>query len=125
MTGKVGQPLKFKTPKELEEVVTAYFDNTPFQHWSVTGLALLVGSKQLLADYEKREGYSEIVTRARLMVENSYEIGLRENGGAANIFALKNFGWVDKQERELSNPKDRPLEIKVTKEEDAKLLEEL
>jgi len=95
-----GRPLKFKTPQELEKAMDVYFNKTPFGEYTVTGLALVIGSKQLLSDYEEREGYGEIVRMARLRVENSYEISLRKDGGSNNIFALKNFGWNDKQEIE-------------------------
>jgi len=77
---------------------------------SYFGLALCVGSKQLLQDYEKRPGYSDIVRKAKLLNENSYELSLRKDGGAHNIFALKNFGWSDKLEQEISS-KDRKFDI--------------
>ena len=35
-----------------------------------------------------------------MIVENSYEMSLRENGRTGDIFALKNFGWRDKMEVE-------------------------
>lgn len=89
------KPYKFK-PKELQKIIDDYFESTDIDKWTITGLALLVGSKQLFYDYEGRKEYSAMVKKARLMVENSYEISLREKGGAGTIFALKNFGWVDR-----------------------------
>jgi hypothetical protein len=97
------KPLKFKTPESLLKVIEEYFETTPFELWTVTGLALVVGSKQLLNDYEKRPGYSNIVTRAKLKIENSYESSLRTTGGSNNIFALKNFGWTDQQDLKHSS----------------------
>ena len=98
----VGKPRKFKAPADLVKVIEKYFNSTKQSEWTVTGLSLLVGSKQLLNDYEKRDGFKNIVRTAKLMVENAYELGLRESGGASNIFALKNFGWTDKTEIEQS-----------------------
>lgn len=95
-----GKPLKFKSPAELQVVMETYFNETPESEWTVTGLALLVGSKQLLNDYEKRDEYAAIVKEAKLIVENGYEVDLKKHGRSGTIFALKNFDWKDKQETE-------------------------
>ncbi len=91
----MSKPLKYNTPEALAAVIDKYLADTPREEYTVTGLALLVGSKQLLNDYQKRKGYSELVTTAKLVVENSYERSLRKNGRSGDIFALKNFGWKD------------------------------
>lgn len=68
---------------------------------TVTGLTLFLGfcSRASLDDYEKRsEEFSYIIKRAKLAVENSYEM----SGLAFDIFALKNMGWKDKTETEHS-----------------------
>lgn len=93
-----GRPLKYETPEDLIDVINAYFSVTERDQLSVTGLALCVGSKQLISDYEKRKGYSDIIKEAKLIIENSYELSLRKNGRTGDIFALKNFGWQDKTE---------------------------
>jgi hypothetical protein len=94
---KVGRPLKFENPKHLAKLINDYFEITPLDKYTVTGLALYTtGSKQLLNDYQARDEYKDIITTAKLWVEHSYELSLREKGRAGDIFALKNFGWVDK-----------------------------
>lgn len=98
-----GRPLKFQSPAELRDILQQYFDTTPPEEYTVTGLALLVGSKQLLNDYEKREEYKDIVTEAKLIVENGYEIDLKKHGRTGTIFALKNFDWKDKNETDLTS----------------------
>jgi len=96
---KVGQPLKFSTPEDLQDKVNKYFEDTPFEEWTITGLALTLNiSRQGLYDYDKRPGYAEILTQARALVEHSYEIGLKVVGGSGHIFGLKNFGWKDTQQ---------------------------
>lgn len=104
---KVGRPLKIETPEQMAKIINDYFENIAENKITITGLCLALGlDKSTFYDYEKREGYKEIVNRARLIVENSYEISLRENGRTGDIFALKNFGWRDsvevKNENELS-----------------------
>ena len=94
-----GRPLKFKTVKELQTKIDAYFDNTPKDEWTWTGLALeLDTDRETLSSYKKRPEFSDSVKRALLKVQNQYEIDLRKRGHAGNIFALKNFGWKDKQD---------------------------
>lgn len=101
---KVGKPLKWATPAELADAINAYLETTPSEELTVTGLCLAIGaSKQLLIDYENRPEFSEIVKEAKLIVEHSYEVSLRKNGRTGDIFALKNFGWKDKQEVEQTS----------------------
>ena len=49
------------------------------------------------------EEVSEMITYAKLMVENKYEMMLGNSTVTGAIFALKNFGWVDKTEIESTN----------------------
>ena len=116
-----GAPLKFETPEELKELMEGYFDATDPEEWTVTGLALKVGSKQLLNDYEKREGYDYLVKEAKLLVENGYEIDLKKSGRAGTIFALKNFDWKDKSEVDSSVKLSGELNITRTQEIDKAL----
>lgn len=98
-----GAPLKFETPEELKAVLQEYFDTTEPEEYTVTGLALKVGSKQLLNDYEERDGFKELVTTAKLIIENGYEIDLKKFGRSGTIFALKNFNWKDKTEQDITS----------------------
>lgn len=96
---KVGRPLKIETPEQMEKILNEYFETTEENKITITGICLALDlDKSNFYEYEKREGYRDIVKRARMIVENSYEISLRENGRTGDIFALKNFGWTDKQE---------------------------
>lgn len=96
---KVGRPLKIESPEQMKQILNEYFETTEENKITLTGICLALNlDKSNFYEYEKREGYEEIVKRARMIVENSYEISLRENGRTGDIFALKNFGWTDKQE---------------------------
>jgi hypothetical protein len=96
---RVGRPLKWETVEELQLQVNKYFEDTPEPRWTITGLALALDTdRQTLINYSNREEYFDTINKAKLMVENAYEIDLREKGHAGNIFALKNFGWKDKTE---------------------------
>lgn len=95
-----GRPLTYKNAEELEEAVKLYFDTTQIK--TVTGLAYFLGfeSRQSFYDYETRGEFSYTIKRARLFIEMGYEMQLWGTSNAGAIFALKNFGWKDKQEVE-------------------------
>lgn len=90
---------KYKTDKELQEIIDLYFIENP-EYPTISGLALFLGfeSRQSFYDYEKNEIHSYTIKRARLRIENSYEESLRKHGRSGDIFALKNFGWKDTQD---------------------------
>lgn len=123
---KKRRPLKFKTPKELEEKINAYFDfcdnkiikriinkngdlisevATPY---TITGLASFLGTnRQTLVNYEKKsDDFFDAIKKAKALIESNYEeralIG--DNNVVMTIFALKNnFNWRDKQETDITS----------------------
>lgn len=69
---------------------------------TITGLCLALGfeSKDTLYAYRDKETFSYPIKRCLLIVENGYEMALKDNAAAGSIFALKNMGWKDKTEQE-------------------------
>lgn len=101
MARTVGRPLKIESREELINKINSYLTSTLEEELTITGLCLAIGvNKDTFYEYAKREDYADIIEEARMIVENSYELSLRKNGRAGDIFALKNFGWKDKQEIE-------------------------
>jgi hypothetical protein len=99
MSNKIGRPLKWETPDIMQAEIDKYFEETPQSRWTITGLAMALDTdRHTLINYSEREEFFHTINKAKLMVENAYEIDLREKGHAGNIFALKNFGWKDKTE---------------------------
>lgn len=100
-----GRPALYTDPEHLEQKMNEYFamveeKNKPV---TITGLCIYLGfeSRQSFYDYEKREGFSYIIKRARLFVENHYETSAQfAKQPTFHIFALKNMGWSDKQEHD-------------------------
>lgn len=74
------------------------------EHVTITGLCIFLGfdSRQSFYDQEKRDNFSYPIKKLRMLVENSYEHGLRSQQVAGSIFALKNMGWADKTEQDLT-----------------------
>lgn len=100
---KIGRPRKWNTPEELQTEIDAYFERCSEKAipLTITGLALALDTtRETLMDYQNDDEFSYTVKRAKLRIENAYENRLILNGRAGDIFALKNFGWKDKQEIE-------------------------
>lgn len=126
-----GRPAHFETEKELQWKIEEYFIYIKGQkkttktgkvsrEWlrypenaTVTGLALHLGfeSRQSFYDYEKNKQFSYTIKKARLRIEAAYEQELLSKNATGAIFALKNFGWRDKQEMEHSGNNKLTLEI--------------
>ena len=107
---KIGRPLKFKTVEELQEKIDVYFDETEDDEWTITGLAMALDTyRDVLIDYqdgkydEDDKDFSNAVKKAKLKVENGYEIDLKKHGRSGTIFALKNFNWKDKNETDITS----------------------
>lgn len=95
------------------------------EYVTITGLCIFLGfdSRQSFYDQEKREDFSYPIKKLRMMVENSYEQGLRSQACTGSIFALKNMGWKDKTETELSgNLELKQITGMVVKKKDASQL---
>ncbi len=106
-----GTPPIFSSESDIEDKINSYFesllneDQTQYEtRPTVTGLALFMGfsSRQSLYDYGKKEDYSYIIKRAKVVIEMSYEEMLLTKASTGAIFALKNMGWIDKQKIEHS-----------------------
>ncbi len=98
-----GRPPIYDDPIILHDKCIEYFEScieTP-EKATITGLALFLGfcSRGTLNEYAKKDKFSDIIKRAMLTVENSYET----SGNTFDIFALKNMGWKDKTEVEATN----------------------
>jgi hypothetical protein len=107
-----GRPAYYETPEELAAACQDFFDWCILNSTksTVTGLCLYIGfcSRSSLDVYEdKGEEFRYIIKRAKLAVENSYEL----SGQTIDIFALKNMGWKDKTESEISGPNGQPFNI--------------
>lgn len=124
-----GRPPIYNTPEELESICNEYFKkaegeyeeitkidddgkkykeriySVPEEKITITGLALYLGfcSRSTLYEYEKKEGFSYIIKKAMLRVENGYETNLHNGQPTGSIFALKNMGWKDKSEMDIND----------------------
>ena len=103
-----GRPLKFKTPKELEQKIEAYFKKCDRlkEPYTITGLAVeLDTSRETLLDYRERDEFSDSITRAKLRFHAYAEKSLWMPKVATGvIFNLKNnYGWKDRSEHDVTS----------------------
>ena len=99
-----GRPLKYETEEKLSQAIEKYFKETPEREWTITGLAMTIGlDRKALIEYGNKEEFSNTIKNAKDRVQIAYEKDLRRYGRSGDIFALKNFGWRDKQEVESTN----------------------
>jgi len=121
-----GRPLKWETPEKLDKLIDDYFKSISYEspllvngkevtnrlgeliieviyvkRPTITGLSLYLDtSRKVLMEYENRDNFSNTIKKAKTMIERFYEEGLMSQHSTGAIFALKNFGWTDKQEIE-------------------------
>lgn len=117
-TSSAGQPMAFKTVKELEEKVESFFvsDDAFLINFkdgkeekvfapTVSGLALHLGvDRRTIVNYSNKEEYFPTIKKARARIEAHLEKKLFGNNVTGLIFNLKNnFDWKDKSEVAQTN----------------------
>lgn len=99
-----GRPQKFKTAEEFADRADYYFSMCEEKEEvaTVNGLCLALGiCRDTLLEQAKRPDLSDVVKRARMMLEASWEKRLAGPNATGTIFWLKNQGWSDKSELDL------------------------
>ena len=103
-----GQPPKYRSVEAFQKKIDEYFDlvyDKAERKWlvppTVSGMAIHLGfaDRRSMYHYRDKDAFYHPVKRAIGMIESYHEekIGYGKNA-AGNIFALKNFGWTDRQE---------------------------
>ena len=102
-----GQPPKYKDVASFQAKIDEYFasiigeDGEYKKPPTVSGMAIFLGfaDRRSMYHYRDKDEFYSPVKRAIGMVEAFHEEKIGYGRGAAgNIFALKNFGWTDRQE---------------------------
>jgi hypothetical protein len=124
----VGRPPKYKTAQEMQDKIDEYFET---QVWSkpyldkegnvlttktgkpvmdikpptVAGLSLFLdfSDRASMYDYKKKEKFTHIIKRAVSKIEEFAEIQLTQGNSTGAIFWLKNHGWIDKINKDLTS----------------------
>jgi hypothetical protein len=127
-----GRPLKFKSAEELQKLIDEYFDNEcktvvikdeegkavvdkrgrpifEINPPTVSGLARYLGfeSRQSMYDYKERDKFSYTIKETTLRIEEFAEKQLFVGNPTGAIFWLKNKGWKDKTESDITSGGDK------------------
>lgn len=103
-----GRPLKFATPKDLQDSCDAYFKDCDAKGlpYTIVGLAEGLGvTRQTVENYKEREEFLDILEEARVKCERwlTDNALLNKSNSGFTQFILKNsHGYKDKQEVENS-----------------------
>lgn len=102
----MARPRIIQSPDEAWDLGQEYFRKCESEEKpiTITGLSLALGlhGRDSLLDYEKRSEFSDTIKSLKAYVEMKYEERLSGANATGSIFALKNFGWADKQETQHS-----------------------
>jgi len=128
-----GRPRKFDSAADVYEQGTIYIDDILEQGkpLTFTGLCLALGLvKDTYNDYlsgkydSEAEVFSVPLKELKQRIEQYAEEKLFANNPTGAIFALKNYGWKDKQETELSGGMEvRAINLNALSVDDLRQLE--
>jgi len=112
----VGRPPKITDPNQLSIIGNQYFVNCDNQEkpYLITELALALGfnGRQQLIDYENKPEFHDTIkalkSRCEAYAEHKLYVGTNQTGA---IFALKNYGWKDKQDIEITHNYDITIRL--------------
>ena len=107
-----GRPLKFESVVDLQLQIEDYFAKTQLHEQTITGLAIhLDTSRETLCNYLEKDEYFDTIKKAKDRIEHAYEMRGLAVGNAFDIFRLKNMGWKDKQEQEITGANGGPIQV--------------
>ena len=104
----MARPKKYNDVDIFEKKVKEYFEKCDNEQrpYTMSGLAFALDlDRKSLLNYSKNEKFFPTIKKAREKVEQQLEESLYRLGNNSGIiFNLKNnFGWVDKQEQEVTS----------------------
>ncbi len=106
----MARPYSLTDPVEVQRMVDEYFEDN--DHPTITGLARALGFKErksMPVNAARNDEIGDIVSDAYMRVEEFYEKHLLTSKPTGAIFALKNFGWSDAQQVELTGQVNIPV----------------
>jgi hypothetical protein len=121
----VGRPREIQTPEQMDSLVDGYLqmckEANPPEPITLTGMILALGlsCRQSFDLYLNYPEFIDSVKRAKYFIEHEYEKRLISgNNAASSIFALKNFGWMDKYPTYLDELSAKKLERELQLEDE-------
>lgn len=124
----LGQPPKFSSPELMQQAIDSFFtacdDND--DPYTISGLALALDmDTQTLLNYQQKDAYVATIKKAKQRCQTYAERRGWTGNPAFACFVLKNYGWSDRQEQNVSvsgtmavevvSFKPAPVKVKVKK----------
>jgi hypothetical protein len=109
----MSRPPLFTNPSELEALADEYFNQCEANNKrpTINGLSLALGMhRDTLYEYRRKDGFSDTLKLVMARLEDAWEQGLAGANATGTIFWLKNQGWSDKTEQEISGKGGGPIE---------------
>ena len=103
-----GRPPKFESVEELEECINNYKDylEESGKPPTMAGLAYYTNiDRQTLYNYKKKDEFFDIIKKFVDWIKMTYEEIAIEHGGSGIIFVMKQYGYTDKVEQEITEHK--------------------
>jgi len=123
----IGRPRKFTDATDLYNTGLRYIQDTlnKGEHLTFTGLCIALDTtRETFGDYESgkydtsEQPFSDSIKRLKQYCENYAEQRIFSHNPAGAIFALKNYGWKDRQELDVNADLDAQINVKFVQDED-------
>lgn len=113
---EAGQPMEAKSKNKPDErALVSKTTSRNAEPVTIAGLIFFLGfnSREEFEQMESRGKYSSALKRARLRVEAAYEKKLHQQSSTGVIFALKSFGWNERDNEKASATKSSKMTVKI------------
>jgi hypothetical protein len=123
-----GRPPMYESTDDMMAKIQEYFTKcykrgkfTP----TISGMTFYLGfqSRASLDDYcNKSDEFAYIIHHAKRFIESCYENQLYTNASSGAVFALKNMGWKDKTETDITSGGEK-LDLSKLSDEELAIIE--
>lgn len=117
----MARPPIFDNPEDLEHAANTYFAECSCAERmpTVNGLALALGmTRETLLRYAEKDEFSDTVKVIRMRLEAEWEQRLAGPNATGTIFWLKNQGWKDSVQQEVTGNMVHRVERHIVRPKD-------
>lgn len=108
-----GRPPLYTDPEQMRVVADAYFSRCRVEERipTVNGLSLALNMTRMsLSRYRAKPEFADVIEMIYARMCEQWEQRLAGSNATGAIFWLKNQGWSDVQQQQISGPEGKPIE---------------